>query len=81
MRKIARQLLESLPYPLKTCLAATKIFLVNYGFFKSVLRRASIDRRGLPIPWYTYPAIDFLVQIDFSDKTVFEYGCGNSTLW
>jgi hypothetical protein len=39
------------------------------------------NSKGEPVPWYTYPAIEFLKQIDFSSKTVFEYGCGNSTLY
>jgi predicted O-methyltransferase YrrM len=30
---------------------------------------------------YTYPAIAYLSQLDFSERTVFEYGAGNSTLW
>src|ERR1700721_952334 len=32
-------------------------------------------------PWITYPAIDFLLQFDFSDASVFEWGSGFSTLW
>jgi hypothetical protein len=31
------------------------------------------------VPWFTYPAIEFLSRLDLSQKTVFEYGCGNST--
>lgn len=30
-------------------------------------------------PWYTYPAIEFLNQLDFSHCTILEYGSGNST--
>ena len=33
------------------------------------------------MPWYTYPAIEFLKQFDFSGKRVFEYGSGNSTVF
>jgi hypothetical protein len=33
------------------------------------------------VPWYTYPAIEFLKQFDFSGKRVFEYGSGNSTVF
>ena len=33
------------------------------------------------IPWYTYPAIDFLSQKNFADRSVLEFGSGNSTLW
>jgi len=36
---------------------------------------------GRPIPWYTYPAIEYLSHIDFSELKVLEYGSGNSSLW
>jgi predicted O-methyltransferase YrrM len=36
---------------------------------------------GSPLPWYTYPAIDFLSQRDFSTRKVLEFGGGQSTLW
>ncbi|MFC1462581.1 SAM-dependent methyltransferase [Verrucomicrobiota bacterium] len=51
------------------------------GHFRSALRWESVDARGEPIPWYSYPAIEFLEQFDFSGKSVFEYGAGNSTLF
>ena len=41
----------------------------------------SVDAKGEPIPWITYPAIEFLKQLDLSDRTVFEYGCGGSTVF
>jgi hypothetical protein len=44
-------------------------------------RGESVDAHLKPIPWYTYPAIEYLKQIDFSDKAVFEFGSGNSTLF
>lgn len=37
------------------------------------------DANGAPIPWYTYPAIEYIRQLDFSQKSVFEFGSGNST--
>ena len=37
--------------------------------------------RGKPLPWYTYPAIDFLSGVDFSGQSVLEFGAGQSTLW
>ncbi|UGS35129.1 class I SAM-dependent methyltransferase [Capillimicrobium parvum] len=32
-----------------------------------------------PQPWFTFPTIDYLRQLDFSDRRVFEYGSGSST--
>ena len=53
----------------------------KFGHFKSVQRNSSIDQNGLPIPWYTYPAIEYIRQFDYSGKRIFEYGSGNSTLF
>jgi predicted O-methyltransferase YrrM len=39
------------------------------------------DSTGAPIPWYTYPAIDFLEQRYFQTRNVLEFGGGQSTFW
>jgi hypothetical protein len=44
-------------------------------------RGISVDRNGDYIPWITYPAIDFLDNINLSECNVFEYGSGSSSLW
>src|SRR2546423_6005291 len=53
-----------------------RILNFEYGYLKSAAAMRSIDAAGNPLPWITYPAIEFLKQLDLSDKTVFEYGCG-----
>jgi hypothetical protein len=58
-----------------------KILNSEYGYLRSVATEKPVDRDGQPVPWYTYPAIEYLKQLDFSDRTVFEYGCGHSTLF
>ncbi len=55
--------------------------LKQYGWFKSMRENRCIDREGNPIPWITYPAIDFLSQLDYAERSVFEYGSGFSTLF
>jgi hypothetical protein len=60
---------------------AARILWKDYGHFQSVVSRAPVDAACNPLPWYTYPAIEFLAQLDFSDKCVFEYGAGMSTLF
>lgn len=57
------------------------IIEMQSGNFRSLRERMPVDRDGNSLPWYTYPAIEFLKQVDFTDKDVFEYGCGNSTLF
>ena len=55
--------------------------LVEYGWFRSRRLNRSVDREGRPIPWITYPALDFLAARVQPAHRVFEYGCGNGTLW
>jgi hypothetical protein len=58
-----------------------KIINFDYGYLRSVAVEKPLDADGDPYPWYTYPALEYLKQLDFSDKTIFEYGCGHSTLF
>ena len=53
----------------------------QYGYLRSVATETPLDEHLEPFPWYTYPALEYLKQLDFQDKTVFEYGCGHSTLF
>ena len=55
--------------------------LVTSGWLLSLINDYPINAQGKPIPWFTYPAIDFLEQHVKSDWSVLEWGCGNSTLW
>ena len=55
--------------------------LKDYGWAKSIRVNKCVDKNNNPIPWFSYPAIDFLSQLNFSEKSVFEYGCGFSTLF
>jgi hypothetical protein len=43
--------------------------------------RLSVDAQQNPLPWYTYPAIEFLRQFDYADARVFEWGSGYSSLY
>jgi hypothetical protein len=51
------------------------------GFYKSTLLGLPVDKFGLPIPWFSYPAINFLNQYNLDGKKVFEWGSGNSSLY
>jgi hypothetical protein len=55
--------------------------LRDYGWWRSFREGRCVNAAGEPIPWLTYPAIDFLTQLDYADKDVFEYGSGSSTLF
>ncbi len=49
------------------------------GQERSIIEQQSIDKDGNPIPWFTYPAIEYLSQLDLSEYSILEWGCGNST--
>jgi hypothetical protein len=60
---------------------AARTLWFAYGHLKSVRAGCSIDAAGDPLPWYTYPAIEYLKQFDFQHASIFEYGSGNSTMF
>jgi hypothetical protein len=62
-------------------IALINLFEKEYGHHQSVLLGKPVDAELNPVPWYTYPAIEYLKQFDFSDKNIFEYGSGNSSLF
>lgn len=54
----------------------------EYAQEKSIDEKVCADKDGNPLPWYTYPAIEYLVQFDYQHKKVFEFGCGySSAFW
>jgi precorrin-6B methylase 2 len=55
--------------------------LFEDGWFRSVREKSSVDATGDPIPWFTYPAIDFLKKRVHRDMSIFEFGCGYGTIW
>lgn len=56
-------------------------YLVDTGWIKSFLLKEPLDKDGKPIPWLVYPVIPFLRERFKSDMLLFEYGCGNSTIF
>lgn len=53
----------------------------DYGQWKTIRDWKSVDHLDRPIPWYTYPATEYLNHLDLSHFSAFEYGSGNSTVW
>ncbi|MGC4013464.1 MAG: hypothetical protein QM755_02940 [Luteolibacter sp.] len=76
---IAKIAARVLPSDVVTSLQNYRILSKGFGQYASIKNWECIDAEGTPIPWYTYPAIEYLKQLDFSAKAVFEYGSGNST--
>lgn len=53
----------------------------DFAIERSIDEKICVDRDGHPIPWYTYPAIEYLSQFDYANKKIFEFGCGYSSLF
>jgi len=62
-------------------LACMKILAVDYGYLRSKEQELPCDGDGRPIPLYTYPTIEYLAQLDLAERTVFEFGAGQSSLF
>lgn len=64
-----------------TALLTPVMYSYRTGHFLSSFKRAAVSQDGDPLPWYTYPIIDFLKYRTYDDKTILEFGGGQSTLW
>jgi hypothetical protein len=76
------------PDPLERFRGAPSKLLIDFdilahdqGLLGTITSGLPMDRSGNPIPWFTYPAIEYLNQFDVRDKKIFEYGCGQSTAY
>jgi precorrin-6B methylase 2 len=68
--------------PRKIITSIRFITIFNKGFGHSSRDSGfCVDGKGLPIPWITYPCLEFLSRLDFRNANVFEFGSGSSTLW
>ena len=53
----------------------------EFAIARTMDEKICVDKDGNPLPWYTYPAIEYLLQFDYRNKKIFEYGCGYSSLF
>jgi hypothetical protein len=58
-----------------------RILSKDYGAARSFWNEQCLDGQGKPVPWFTYPAIEYLNQLDLSHMRVLEFGSGASTLY
>ncbi len=56
-------------------------YLRDKGWMQSYYSKQSVDVAGKPLPWLTYPLIDFLGPRLNKTMSVFEFGAGYSTHW
>lgn len=56
-------------------------YLYEIGWINSFINKMPVDKNSNPMPWVTYPFIDFIFDRLNNTMDVFEYGSGNSTFW
>lgn len=79
---IKRVVDESLPKPkVGPVYPAVDILLNLHGYAQTVQSKLPVGADGSPLPWYTYPAIEYFDQLDAKGLRIFEYGSGNSSLY
>lgn len=61
--------------------SSIRILENDFGHILSIEKQVPVDLNNEPLPWFTYPAIEYISQLDLKDKTVFEWGSGNSSLY
>lgn len=82
MREKLENLLRArLPRKLITGYRFWQIYNHRRGHSQRDCRGFPVAPDGQPVPWITYPAMDFLDTLDLSEASVFEYGSGASTVW
>jgi hypothetical protein len=79
LREVLR---ESMPPVPKEQVPPTQEILARaYGHSLTLETKRPVAADGSPLPWYTYPAIEYCNQIDARGLDIFEYGSGNSSLF
>ena len=56
-------------------------YLKEQGWFNSFLSGLPVDKSNHPIPWLSYPCVDFLKDRLNKKLSVFEFGSGSSTIF
>jgi len=71
-----------LPRNLRTLISLRhRGYLVDVGWFNSANKKMPVNKNEQPIPWYSYPFLNFIDSRLSKQMTIFEYGSGNSTIW
>jgi len=56
-------------------------YLYDIGWTNSIITGKVVDAAGNPVPWVTYPYIQFIGERLNKNLDIFEFGSGNSTLY
>lgn len=61
--------------------ANARILTQDHGLGRTLESKIPEAADGSPLPWYTYPAIEYCNQINAEGCNIFEFGSGNSSLY
>lgn len=84
MIKIVPKILKSIAdYKISKVLLSLKFegYLAETGWLNSFKLQMPVDNHNQPLPWVTYPFIDFISSRLNKNLDLFEFGSGNSTLF
>jgi hypothetical protein len=76
-----RALLARLAHRLFPGLTRSFINARTLAYGHGQMRDTASNAAGEAIPWYTYPATEYLSQFDVRGASVFEFGAGHSSLF
>jgi hypothetical protein len=83
LRNYLKRLIAESPQngPKETVVPTQEILACLHGHARTVESKLPVAADGSPLPWYTYPAIEYCNQLDASGLNLFECGSGNSSLY
>ena len=79
--RIINLLIKMLPFALRKQIKNFWILSKKYCQYNSIFQKKSLNTKSEVLPWYTYPAIEYLSSLDFSESEVLEFGAGSSSVW
>jgi hypothetical protein len=84
IQKLQQEIGEKLFYAGQTQVDMLKLLNLDYltktGYLESISSKMPV-RNGLPIPWITYPALNFLESNTSTHSGILEFGGGTSTFF
>lgn len=75
-RCVPKVLLDKYYYPYRWLYRNCRTLAKEYNQLQSMKEWKCIGKNGEPLPWYTYPCIEYLDNLDFSKKCILEFGGG-----
>ena len=79
-KAIPTPLLNRYYYPYRWAQRNYKTLTREYNQLQSMREWKCVGKHGAPLPWYTYPCIEYLSNLNFSEKEIFHDSFGNRSI-